>query len=116
MRIVICVCLSLWITTVHSGSSALGKHLRFDLPTDVNTIGEAATFFLEPHGYELKLRPPAPREAVGIAFSPIARMMPNGRVMSLIDALLVIAPDDCAVVIDTNNKLVSFEFYPRPAQ
>lgn len=104
---------STWLfsSSAIASSAGLKAQVRFELPSHITTVAQAADWFLEPHGYRLALGGHAPREASAIALQPLPAALPNGRVMSIEDALLAITLEDQAVVIDTQNKLVSFELY-----
>ncbi|MEM7083748.1 MAG: hypothetical protein AAF465_13540 [Pseudomonadota bacterium] len=109
---------STWLisSSAFASSAGLKAQVRFELPSHITTVAQAADWFLEPHGYRLALGGNAPREASAIALQSLPAALPNGRVMTIEDALLAITLDDQAVVIDNEHKLVSFELFLGGAQ
>ncbi len=99
------------LSTTVGASLGLKAQVRFELPSHITTIGAAADWFLEPHGYELLLSGTAPIEARAIAVQSLPPTLPHGRVMSVEDALLAITTSSQAVIVDVNNRLVSFELH-----
>lgn len=88
--------------------NGLKTQVRFVLPSDINTIHQAANYFIEPHGYKIQFAGTAPAQARMIAVRNINVNQPNGEIMNVETALLKLLNDDEILIIDTNNKLVSF--------
>lgn len=107
--LLVAVCVSVWTTGVNADPvNPLRIQTRMQWPSHVDTIGEAARYVLAPTGYQLVTMPPAPREAVAITTRPISPQAIQFRTLPIDEALLAIAGPGIKLVVDTQNKLVSF--------
>lgn len=95
----------LFSSVVQAEVNYLESQVRFYLPSDIKTIREAAVYFLSTHQYRLIEKDPIAR---AIAQRPIPAGMPMGKIMTIEEALLGITSEDEAVIIDTKNRLVTF--------
>lgn len=83
----------------------LKSQMRFILPAEVTTVGEAAQFFLDTHQYRLLEKSD---EARRIANKSLPAGLPYEGLMTIEEALLELTSDDDAILIDTRNRLVTF--------
>ncbi|EOU1356180.1 hypothetical protein AO946_26450 [Pseudomonas aeruginosa] len=86
----------------------LSLYARTVYPEDVKTVGDAARYLLEPTGYQLVVVYPAPKDAVDIYQRKIPPIAKIHRTMPIIDALQILIGNDNWIVVDRNNKLISF--------
>ncbi|WP_263147653.1 hypothetical protein [Pseudomonas sp. RIT-PI-AD] len=86
----------------------LSLYARTVYPEDVKTVGDAARYLLEPTGYQLVVVYPAPKDASNIYKRKIPPIAKVHRTMPIIDALQILIGNDNWIVIDRNNKLISF--------
>ncbi|ENZ3603409.1 MULTISPECIES: hypothetical protein [Pseudomonas] len=86
----------------------LSLYARTVYPEDVKTVGDAARYLLEPTGYQLVVVYPAPKDAVDMYQRKIPPIAKIHRTMPIIDALQILIGNDNWIVIDRNNKLISF--------
>ena len=91
----------------------LGTRLSFD--PAIRTVKQAVEWVLRPTSYKLVIQHPAPFDALEIAKSPISPLATQqlGRVVSIEEALLLIIGGDNRLVVDPDNRLVSFESTPK---
>lgn len=88
---------------------AMRLRIRTHLPNGIETVGQAAQYYAVTIGYRLTVDPPAPSESYRIAtelLSPLAR---TDRILPVSEAILALLKDNYRLVIDTKNKLFSFE-------
>ena len=92
-------------SVAHAEVNYLESQIRFQLPGEIKTVRQATLFFLASHQYKFI-------ERDQIARSIASRRLPSGLVtggiMTIEDALLRITSEDDAVVIDTKNRMVTF--------
>lgn len=81
--------------------------MRF--PANVKTIQQATQYMLETVDYKLTLNPLDPEETKKILSRPLMAHDRNGSMQTIEDGLLQISGDDTVLIIDRNNKLISFE-------
>ena len=86
--------LAVWVRTVY--------------PEDVNTVGEAIRYLLEPTGYRVVVAYPAPSDAITIVNSRVPTIAKVHRTMPVMDALQLLIGNDNWIVVDRNHKLISF--------
>lgn len=86
----------------------LRMQTRMQWPAHIDTIGEAARYVLAPTGYRLITTPPAPREAAAITARAISPQATQLRTLPIDEALLAITGPGTKLIVDTQNKLVSF--------
>ncbi|BBW89495.1 pilus assembly protein PilL [Klebsiella pneumoniae] len=87
----------------------LTVYMRTVWPEDVRSVRQAVDYLLEPTGYTLVTRYPAPREAALLVDKPIPPIAKVHRTMPVIDALQMLVGLDNYVVIDHAHRLVSFQ-------
>ena len=86
----------------------LSLYARTVYPEDVNTVGDAARYLLEPTGYKLVTAYPAPNDAISLVNSRVPPIAKVHRTMPIIDALQILIGNDHWIVIDRNHRLISF--------
>lgn len=86
----------------------LSLYARTVWPEDVNTVGSAVSYLLEPSDYRLALNYPAPSDALKLASGPIPPIAKLHRTVPIIDAIQLLIGLDNYVIVDHRNKLVSF--------
>jgi len=87
----------------------LSVYMRTVWPEDVKTVRQAIDYLLEPTGYRLTTRYPAPREAALLVDKPIPPIARMHRTMPVLDALQLLVGLDNYVVVDHAHHLVSFQ-------
>ncbi|MFS7384600.1 pilus assembly protein PilL [Rahnella inusitata] len=87
----------------------LTVYMRTVWPEDVTTVRQAIDYLLEPTGYRLTTRYPAPREAALLVDKPIPPIARVHRTMPVLDALQLLVGLDNYVVVDHAHHLVSFQ-------
>ncbi|MCZ4283083.1 hypothetical protein O4H49_20025 [Kiloniella laminariae] len=91
-----------------SGLSAL---TRMSFPAETKSVGEAARFLLEPTGYRLLVQCfGCSADAVKIVSDPISPLAFVDEITSVKRALALVGGTDTKLVIDEENKLVSYDF------
>lgn len=88
---------------------SLTVYMRTVWPEDVKTVRQAVDYLLEPTGYRLVTRYPAPREAALLVDKPIPPIAKMHRTMPVIDVLQMLVGLDSYVVVDHAHHLVSFQ-------
>ena len=86
--------LAVWVRTVY--------------PEDVQTVGDAVRYLLEPTGYRVVGAYPAPSDAISIINSRVPAIARVHRTMPVMDALQLLIGNDNWIVVDINHKLISF--------
>jgi hypothetical protein len=92
----------------HADNQELKSQVRFIVPSEANTVAEAAEYFIKPHKYEITYSGTAPAEAMEIANQPIPEVIRRGTIMSIEQAILSMLREDQALIIDTEAKRISF--------
>lgn len=111
-RSVIAISISMIAMTSHaSGYDVLKMGARATFPPDIRTVGQATRYLLEPTGYKLLLNDPAPYESEEIASQPISKNALSSKVYPVEDVILRLVGKDNRIIIDHENKLVSFEYH-----
>lgn len=87
----------------------LTVYMRTVWPEDVTTVRQAIDYLLEPTGYRLVTRYPAPREAALLVDKPIPPIAKIHRTMPVLDALQMLVGLNNYVVVDHAHHLVSFQ-------
>lgn len=87
----------------------LTVYMRTVWPEEVTTVRQAIDYLLEPTGYRLVTRYPAPREAALLVDKPIPPIAKIHRTMPVLDALQLLVGLDNYVVVDHAHHLVSFQ-------
>jgi len=102
----------LFILAVSGQASAIENPLklqvRFNLPEGINSVHQAAQYFIEAHGYQIQYALSAPTEAIMIARAKLPNYLPSGKLLTIEKALLELLQDDQLLIVDTTNKLISF--------
>lgn len=86
--------LAVWVRTVY--------------PEDVQTVGEAIRYLLEPTGYTVVVAYPAPSDAISIVNSRVPAIARVHRTMPVMDAIQILIGNNNWIVVDRNHKLISF--------
>lgn len=87
----------------------LSVYVRTSYPADVNTVGEAARYVLEPTGYRLVITRVASPTASRMAAESIPPIAKLNRTMPVIDALQLLIGLNHWVIVDPTHKLVTFQ-------
>jgi hypothetical protein len=90
-------------------ANPLRVQVRTIYPQHMKTVGEAAQYLLEPTGYTLTLNPRIEPDAQAIAMRQIRPQAEGNTTVVLEEALLLLAGDDCRLIVDHPHKLVTFE-------
>ena len=77
-------------------------------PPDVTTVGEAATWLLEPLGYHIVTDYPAPKSAQVLLGKPIPTAAKMRRTMPVTHALQLLIGEDNSLIVDREHKLITF--------
>lgn len=91
----------------------LRMNVIMQFPTNVKTVQQAAQYLLETAKYKLVLNPTDPDGARQIFSRTLLPQDANGTLQTIENALLQIGGDDTVLIIDRENKLISFEFQSR---
>nr|ABX77012.1 Hypothetical protein BMSA_0060 [Vibrio sp. 23023] len=75
---------------------------------DINTVGDAARWIVEPQGFHITTQYPAPRDAASIAAQPIPPSMKMKRTMPVLDAIQLLIGVNNTIIIDREHQLISF--------
>ena len=76
---------------------------------NIKTVGDAARWVLEPSGYHIITRFPAPKESAGLIAKQIPPSMKMHRTMPIIDALQLLVGTDNTVIVGRQHHLISFK-------
>ncbi|PMM42856.1 hypothetical protein [Vibrio splendidus] len=77
-------------------------------PPEVRTVGEAATWLLEPLEYHIVTDYPAPKSAQGILIKPIPTAAKMHRTMPVTHALQLLIGEGNSLIVDREHKLITF--------
>lgn len=97
---------------VYADIDPLSVYVRTDYPPTVKTIQDAAGYVLAPTGYRFISDYPAPLDADRIGSSRVPPVAKIHRTMQIIDALQLLVGQQYYIVIDRNNRLISFTQQP----
>lgn len=111
-RIINLVLLVLASSPAFTMSDPFAVYVRTAYPPEIVTIKEAANYVLAPLGYQYIDDYPSPLDAASIGDSRIPPIAKIHRIMPIIDALQLLIGEQNYIVIDSNNKLVSFTRVP----
>lgn len=91
--------------------SELDGMTRLNFPERFETVAEAARWLLKPTGYQLRATcPGCSKEASKILEDPISPLAYVDRMTTIKRALALVAGTDCRLVVDEENRLVSYDF------
>jgi hypothetical protein len=93
-----------------SKMNPLEMGVRMNLPERITTVLEGVLYVLGTTGYKLVAGSPAPQAALVILKRPIPPTAIQDKTVPIYQALLLIAGNDTQLVIDPDNKYVSFDF------
>ncbi|WP_395398706.1 hypothetical protein ACHMW6_00135 (plasmid) [Pseudoduganella sp. UC29_106] len=79
-------------------------------PPNVTTVQQAAQYLLETAQYKLVLSPANPNDTRRILTRPLLGQDKDGSLQTIEDALLIVGGDDTVLVIDRENRMITFEF------
>ncbi|MFA0196792.1 hypothetical protein AB4501_21795 [Vibrio sp. 10N.222.55.E8] len=77
-------------------------------PPQVTTVGDAATWLLEPLGYHIVTDYPAPKSAQRLLGKPIPTAAKVYRTMPVTHALQLLIGEDNSLIVDREHKLITF--------
>ena len=77
--------------------------------SNIKTVGDAARWILEPSGYTVITRFPAPKDSAQMLAQQIPPSMKMHRTMPIIDALQLLVGTDNTVIVDRQHHLISFK-------
>lgn len=87
----------------------LTVYMRTVWPEEIQSVRQAVDYLLEPTGYRLVTRYPAPRDAGLLVDKPIPPIAKVHRTMPVLDALQMLVGLENYVVVDHVHHLVSFQ-------
>lgn len=79
------------------------------LPDAIKTVEQATQYLIAPTGYSLMLPNASMRETAAILNRGLSQQVRITGYATIENALLIIAGDDVRLVVDHENKLLSFE-------
>jgi len=91
-----------------SALDALDLKTRTNYPKEMKTVYEAVKYVLEPIEYELVIISEYAPDAYKISAKPITPMARTARTMTIYDAIQALIGVENTIVVDHENKLVSF--------
>jgi type IV pili sensor histidine kinase/response regulator len=77
-------------------------------PPELNTVGQAAEWLLEPLGYHIITDFPAPTSAKSILQQPIPTAAKMHRTMPVTHVLQLLIGEGNTIVVDRKNRLITF--------
>lgn len=86
----------------------IGTAFKYD-PKTMPAVLQAAQYLLAPTGYRLVIPYDSARQVNTILMRPVSPLGQTSGYVHIEDALLLIAGDDVALVVDHANKLVSYQ-------
>ena len=92
----------------YAADAPLKYQVRTHLPSSITNVGEAANYFISPHGYKITVIGSAPIESYSIVRQDVPASFPKGSVKSIEVALLSLLRPSQILIIDNNSKLISF--------
>ena len=87
----------------------LRVQINTSLPEGIKTIGAAAQHYADVAGYKIKISYPAPKEASQIAFQEFNTLTLVAGIKPIDEAILGLLNDGQVLIIDHENKLISFD-------
>ena len=99
-------------TTTANSINPLNRQIRMNVPREIQHVDQAVLYVLNATPYKLALGYPASDSASIIAMQPVPPEAFEGRVMTIAESLLMLVGVDNQLLIDSNNKLISFEQIP----
>lgn len=105
---IITIVLVLLITNTVNASDfdPLEIHTRTLYPKELKTVSQALQYLLEPIGYEVSTQYlDNAKEIIALPITPMARQV---KTMALYDAIQTLIGEDNIIVVDHENKLISF--------
>lgn len=90
---------------------ALRLKVVMQFPPNVKTIQHATQYLLETANYKLAISPTHPEETRLILSRPLLPQDRDGSLKAIEDALLQISGEDTVLIIDRENKMLSFELH-----
>ncbi|MGP4944087.1 hypothetical protein [Pseudoalteromonas nigrifaciens] len=87
---------------------SLELKVRTSFPQDAKKVSDAVEYILEPIGYELTIFNQYTPKAASIANKPITPMNKEVRTMAIYDAIQSLIGVNNAILVDHENKLISF--------
>ena len=99
-------------TTTANSINPLNRQIRMNVPREIQHIDQAVLYVLSATPYKLALGYPASDSASIIALQPVPPEAFEGRVMTIAESLLMLIGVDNQLLIDSDNKLISFEQIP----
>jgi hypothetical protein len=99
----------LWAGIALASNKDLRVNIRAKYPTELITVAQATNYLLEPVGYSFITRGDIAPDARDIGNRQIRATAESNNIIPLEDALLLLAGDDCRLIVDYEHKLVSFE-------
>lgn len=87
---------------------SLEVKVRTSFPKDATTVSDAVAYILEPIGYELTIYNQYTPSAENIAKKPITPINREVRTMAIYDAIQSLIGVNNIILVDHENKLISF--------
>ncbi len=88
---------------------ALQVTVRTALPASVVTIGDAIRWYVEPMGYYLLSKHPAPDSAAALLRQPVPQRAMMHRTMPLLHAVQLLIGESNTIIIDKKHKLITVQ-------
>ncbi len=88
----------------------LQKGVRISYPSNITTVGQAVMYVLAATDYKVAIGYPASITAAQIALKPIPPEADQNQVLPIYQALLLLIGNDSRLVVDTEHKLITFEY------
>jgi type IV pili sensor histidine kinase/response regulator len=108
---IISILLLIFITNTANAKSTfdpLEIHIRTLYPKEMNTISQALDYLLEPIGYEVSVQYlDNARDIIDLPITPMAR---QAKTMAIYDAIQALIGQGNVIVVDHDNKLISFMY------
>lgn len=102
------------LVTVLFSSSALALDnlelmIRTSYPKDIKKVGDAIQYIVEPFGYTVIKNSRFSPSSASIANKPLIPLAREIRTMPVYDAIQVLIGPENTILVDHQNKLISFE-------
>jgi hypothetical protein len=108
-KVTIAIIATLFVCETAYALDPMRIRIRTALPSDIETVGDAAQYYAKSIGYELKTDYPAEPESSRIANEEISTLSRTNSVLPVEEAILELLKIDYVLVIDKDHKLFSFE-------
>lgn len=101
---------TLLLNSFSLSASTLDAYTRNSIPMKYKSVHEQVNYLIEPFNYKVSYNNYSPIEAQKIGNRYAKSPLKASKVYPITTLILSILPDNVALVIDENNKLVSFQY------